>query len=300
MTFPTKPEEATIIEAKIHKLKKQLAHITPKCIAALEEDEKVRAEYEERAPRFAKELIEAEEKRVASEKEELNLQINDAKNELEKVYPSAVSHAAKEQEKNQVQRAIGAMEATGSTTAKHSHHAKPQVMSTAQRDTISEADLNEQAATAIRLQEEANQLFREAEKAASAISEPRGLFKNLSPDDSCKPDLSMFPRAVRPTYSPTLPNRLTMVKPRISVAADRCVKASSPNCFVYRPPRPERQDAGTQAAMEVVTHHSLSRSEALQKAKVASKNAQKERELAFRRESVQRIIPVAAKAVEPK
>lgn len=59
--LPPKPQEAILLEAEIKKLKKQLVQLRQKNFADLESEEKLRAEYDNRAPKYPKELIEDEE-----------------------------------------------------------------------------------------------------------------------------------------------------------------------------------------------------------------------------------------------
>lgn len=87
------------MEAEIKKLKKQLVQLRQKNFADLETEENLRAEYDNRAPRYPKDLIEEEEKRVEKERTELKRDIKVAEDRLEEIYPQAVRIVAQEEEK---------------------------------------------------------------------------------------------------------------------------------------------------------------------------------------------------------
>jgi len=87
------------LEAEIKKLKKQLVQLRQKNFADLETEENLRAEYDNRAPRYPKDLIEEEEKRVEKERTELKRDIKVAEDRLEEIYPQAVRIVAQEEEK---------------------------------------------------------------------------------------------------------------------------------------------------------------------------------------------------------
>ena len=107
--IPTKPQEATILESAIKTNKKKLLEIQEKPYVDLETEEQLRSTYEDRMPRSPKELINEELERVRKEKNELKQEIKLDEDRLEEIYPERVRIVVKEQERLNLEKAIGAM-----------------------------------------------------------------------------------------------------------------------------------------------------------------------------------------------
>ena len=107
--IPSKPQEATILESAIKTNKKKLLEIQEKPYVDLETEEQLRSTYEDRMPRSPKELINEELERVRKEKNELKQEIKLDEDRLEEIYPERVRIVVKEQERLNLEKAIGAM-----------------------------------------------------------------------------------------------------------------------------------------------------------------------------------------------
>ena len=118
---------------------------------------------------------------------------------------------------------------------------------------------------ALQLQKEAEELVRAAELEGAKKMAPKGLFKSLSPDYVSDRPAKPISAILRPGTSTAVktPGKMAVLTPRNLTPEARAISLRNTNVHEFKPgtPKAEKVDPSREAAMERITHQSLSRTE---------------------------------------